>query len=300
MDSGSDLSLNKTGPWLRNRALTWTTTLHPIFQHRKGMALEKVATHAESSHAGASRAALLDKSKVLPQTASHLHDNYGRYRDRELMACDVFYALGDLFELSATSRGQFLDLMEDKIRTLARVDPLQQHSDGISKLQLAGTILEEHARGVEDDLDVIRNRGGRKWPKATEEPLVAKADSAAAQLQGQYERLLKRYRHLIDQTRIGVGDLMNQQAYNQGEKTIQQADDVMKLTLLAYFFVPLSFTTSLFGMNVVELASGLSVWTWVCAAVATTALSFVFWRWDIRVVYRACVGWVKRKRQVVL
>ncbi|KAK0652757.1 hypothetical protein B0T16DRAFT_490556, partial [Cercophora newfieldiana] len=247
MDSGSDLSLTGNGPWLQNdKKLAWAATLDPVFQHRSRMALENTTNHIQS---GTSRlpAVSPDKSKTLPQTISQMHLNYGRYLHPEIMACDAFYTLNELFQFSATSRGQFLDIMEDKIRIFSESRTnYRQQFEGIAELQLTRSLLEDHAREVEDNLDAIRSRDASTWPKATESSLLVKAEKAALQLQHQYERLLRRYRQLIEQCSISASALTNQQAHNHAEKTIQQANAITKLTLLAFCFVPLSFTTSLF------------------------------------------------------
>jgi len=54
----------------------------------------------------------------------------------------------------------------------------------------------------------------------------------------------------------------------------QQAQWVGKLTLLAFFYILASFTTSLFVMNFKEFGQGeLRIWIWVALLVLTYALS---------------------------
>ncbi|KAB5584717.1 hypothetical protein GE09DRAFT_1067956 [Coniochaeta sp. 2T2.1] len=74
--------------------------------------------------------------------------------------------------------------------------------------------------------------------------------------------------------------LMNAAAIDESQKAIAQAEGVAKLTTLAFFFVPLSFTTSIFGMNF-ELSDGnhLSMWVWCLTAAGTLILTFVAVQW---------------------
>ena len=75
---------------------------------------------------------------------------------------------------------------------------------------------------------------------------------------------------------------MTQEAQN----ALAQAKEVAKLTKLAFFFIPLSFTASLFGMNVMELDPGAanSIWLWVTVSIPVLAISFTFMLVDIRKV----------------
>ncbi|KAK8232500.1 hypothetical protein HDK90DRAFT_512420 [Phyllosticta capitalensis] len=50
-------------------------------------------------------------------------------------------------------------------------------------------------------------------------------------------------------------------SFIESTKAIQQAEQVKKLTQLAFCFIPLSFVCGIFGMNVNELAN-ISLWVW--------------------------------------
>jgi hypothetical protein len=68
-------------------------------------------------------------------------------------------------------------------------------------------------------------------------------------------------------------------------------DFALGLTQLAFFFIPLSFVTSFFGMNVEELSEGKSIklWMFFVSSIALTTLVLIIWgvvagkfsrRWD--------------------
>lgn len=74
---------------------------------------------------------------------------------------------------------------------------------------------------------------------------------------------------------------MNAAAIDESQKAISQAEGVAKLTTLAFFFVPLSFTTSVFGLNFRELSDGnhLILWVWSITAAGTLILTYIALQW---------------------
>ena len=56
---------------------------------------------------------------------------------------------------------------------------------------------------------------------------------------------------------------------SKSQKAILQAEDVARLTRLAFIFIPLSFTASFFGMNFSQFTNGalLSIWIWFVVSV---------------------------------
>ena len=59
----------------------------------------------------------------------------------------------------------------------------------------------------------------------------------------------------------------------ESRKSIEQADKINQLNVLAFFFIPLSLLTSIFGMNVTQLGSpGPSIWVFFAAAVPLSAV----------------------------
>jgi len=69
-------------------------------------------------------------------------------------------------------------------------------------------------------------------------------------------------------------------------KSVEYADSVGRITTLAFFFIPLSFITSLFGMNLSEFGTG-EVRFWVVIATAAGLVLFILSAWFVS-------GWVSR------
>lgn len=85
----------------------------------------------------------------------------------------------------------------------------------------------------------------------------------------------------------------------ESRKSIQLSDSVALLTKVAFFFIPLTFSTSVFGMNVVELGSGPTpVWAFVVTSVVITASTTLIWalaKWKRANEWYAAV--IKRARR---
>ncbi|KAL1387614.1 cora-like Mg2+ transporter protein-domain-containing protein [Phyllosticta capitalensis] len=68
----------------------------------------------------------------------------------------------------------------------------------------------------------------------------------------------------------------------ESRKAIKEAEEVTKLTQLAFFFIPLTFVAGIFGMNFKEMAD-LSIWIWaVTSVVLLLASYFVLFTSEIR------------------
>ncbi|KAF2804363.1 uncharacterized protein BDZ99DRAFT_356464, partial [Mytilinidion resinicola] len=180
-----------------------------------------------------------------PQSIAHLHNDYGQYQEPELMVHDVFYALDELFQLSAASIDQVLELLEDRIRRLM----LGQSPTELPELLLAKAYVDDLRRSVRDTLDIVRHRGSSHWPRTKDSRLARKAERAANDLESKYVSLHRRCEECSDQCSNGITILANAGAREQTQKAIEQTDKVTKLTFLAYVFVPMSFSASFFGMN---------------------------------------------------
>lgn len=81
----------------------------------------------------------------------------------------------------------------------------------------------------------------------------------------------------------------------ESQMAIKQNERVKQLTQLAFIFIPLSFVTSLFGMNVTALGTGSAmVWMVVVSIIITYVVIALFW---IILHYQALiVNWTAKSR----
>ncbi|KAL8831929.1 MAG: hypothetical protein Q9170_005091 [Blastenia crenularia] len=285
MDSGKDLSHCKSGPWLKRDSVTGMTSLHPVYQHRGRMAMSSKSSKTESVKIG-------EKSTgtQLPQTIEHLHKNYGRYLKTEIMAHDAFYALNELFEFSAASIDQLLEVFEGKLRTRS------QFSDArlMAELLIAKNLIDDYRHYVKDILDVVSARGGARWPRVTGCKQREKADRAADRLEARYKRLLRRCDRLLDHCANSITILVTVMNQKQTEKAITQADRLSKLSVLAYIFIPLTFASGFYGMNFKELGNELSIWTYFALAAPLLVVALSAWFINVRSARALCWNFIQK------
>lgn len=86
---------------------------------------------------------------------------------------------------------------------------------------------------------------------------------------------------------------MNNANISEARRGIEQGRRVFKFTLLAFTYVPLSFSCSIFGMNFVQFARpgrGFLTWTLVSLPIFLISLLIILWdgpklsRWAKRTV----------------
>ncbi|KAL9611675.1 MAG: hypothetical protein Q9167_003704 [Letrouitia subvulpina] len=257
MDCGKDLSHCKTGPWLNQTKATDTITLHPVFQHRSRMAL---SSKPNKPYHGSTNTQSFNEQTT--QSIHYLQEDYGRYLKRSIMAHDAFYTLNELFEFSRASIDQLLELLEG-----STITKLPSDISRMSELLIVKSLIDDYRYYVRDILDIVRARGGPKWPRVKEVKLHEKADRAASQLQLGYEHLLRRCERLSEQFASSIKMLMSLETQQQTEKAIEQTNRLSKLSVLAYFYIPLTFAASFNGMNFKELGTQLNIWTYFVMAI---------------------------------
>jgi Mg2+ and Co2+ transporter CorA len=74
--------------------------------------------------------------------------------------------------------------------------------------------------------------------------------------------------------------LESQKSVEQSQMSIAQSRQINKLTRLAFVYIPLSFISSVFGMNVKEIQANPSIWVFFATAIAFTFLSICVVSWQ--------------------
>lgn len=229
----------------------------------------------------------------ISQSASLLHLDYGRNLDRYLLANDAFYALNELFNFAAFSEVQYLNMMESKLtKELDRSVIVEQDTPTISNLLYNQQVLERHIERLKENIRTIEKHALPLWPKAQldsskekDRKKLEKSDSAATSLLQDYHYLLSRAESLSQKCSKGVQIFMNNSMINESREGINQAKAVTRLTRLAFVFIPLSFTTSFFGMNFRQLGTGeLAIWVWFVVSGPIFLLSMLFMVYDVSAI----------------
>jgi Mg2+ and Co2+ transporter CorA len=231
------------------------------------------------------------KKHIFQQNATALPFNYGRRLDSHVMSEDVFYLITEVFRLVAASEAQFLLMMESKlVRELEMTEDSQQSQHKtltLFDLDYNKHCLDRHIRQIEHLHSFIEARDDLDWPRVSplsDMLLKAVADRASRSLLKDFGRLLKQAREMSRRFDKGMNLLMNSAMIDESQRAIAQAERVAKLTGLAFFFIPLSFTASVFGMNFREFANNqgntLHIWVWIATSAVVIGVAYLFLMWN--------------------
>lgn len=151
--------------------------------------------------------------------------------------------------------------------------------------------MKDHREHIRDNISPVKSDAHAKWPKAPEQ-LRAAAIVNKERLQKDLEHILTYAGHLADRCTGGISIMMNEAMFKQSQRAIEQTEMTIKLSLLVFFFAPLSVTTSFFSMSVREVSeTKLSVWVWAIASVVMVGLSLSLWKWNPTTLVRTT--WIR-------
>ena len=239
------------------------------------------------------------------QTLSFLHQELGQSLDRETAGKHPFYALNEIFRLLAASEHQFFNLMEEKVQE--RGQAMEDHRNSIGEIQAMKRFVDQHKERLNDVLEIINARGGRLWPHpaSSDSKTAGKAEEAAQCLMLTFGQLIRRAKAVSEICKDEVTMLSNDSVVTEAQRSMQQAEGVAKVTFIAFVFVPLSFTTSFFGMNIKELnGTGQKISIWFVVTTPVMIISLLAWYIDRKKrikAWQGVVSWLafcfRRKRK---
>lgn len=217
-------------------------------------------------------------SKIL-QSASRLHLGFMEREDSATMSSNSLHALKDIFYLASSSELQFLNLIESKLRKELDYAFLYEKQDkDVTNILYHKQILKRHMGYYAHILAFIKLTAHANWPEGANVDTRVEADEAFQDLSRRFQSLLERNEALIKECNDGMTAKMTTLQITEAQGAQKQARATAKLTRLAFFFIPLSFTTSFYGMNVRELGSNTStgIWQWVLMSVILLGVSLAF------------------------
>ena len=113
--------------------------------------------------------------------------------------------------------------------------------------------LNMHIAAIKATLESLKYRCG-ELPGSNWKP-VTQSNKVPALIYD-YESLLETGSRLLNELDGIETRSINHRSVKSSQMSIEQSESLSRLTILAFFFIPLSFATSIFGMNVEELGSG--------------------------------------------
>ena len=272
LDAGRDFPQSNEVPWqgLQRKWHSARNDCIPTVQHVPAKILSSIRnlTHDQDppSH------------NSLPPSATHLPQQYGLTLNTNAASADPLYALSELLFFSASSESQFLNLIGRRVNeTMERYKG--QETDALDNLNYSIRLLREHMQRIESVRTFLERGVALQWPLPSVRP--KEALHAQALLVDDFAFLARRSQNLSAQTLEGMNLISNGVMLEESRRAMATADRMHRLTLLAFFFLPLSFTTSLFGTNFRQFGTGtLSIWVLFVTLVPVTVVATVICFWD--------------------
>ncbi len=307
MDHGRSLEQSPPGPWtshIRNKA-----TPIPIIQHHPKMAFRTTTNRLKPETAVSHT---MQSTAVLPLQ----YDSIIALVDLARKApTDPLSMCIPLFSHAAYSEVQFLNLMETKIESYIEAIADGATTDVLSSLQYFSTILNRHAQQLKHSIFALGRLAERSAHslRLTKSELSGSRNATGTQpindmemgappsfqvgnhggpftakgLFNDYEDLRARCINLSELCSRGITLAMNRSIIDESRRAIEQSARVKKLTILATFFIPLGFCSSLFGMNIDILGQGrVEFWWFLVVCVPITLLAYVFYLWESQAVMK--------------
>jgi Mg2+ and Co2+ transporter CorA len=250
---------------------TEATSLTPVIDYKPNTGLSE--KHASQGHSKGAEA------------AAQLCLGYGSTLHHNVMATNPLYALTEVFNLNTASLNQYLNLIELKLAGFTD-DEHYADFDMLSNLRYSKDILYRQQRQIEQVIAWLRlqthevSTGWRMSDHAD-----PKASKAAHEVTQRYEYLLTHVNTLQAQCQDAISNLMNNINLKGVKDSLAQSKRIGKLTFLAFFFAPLSFTTSFFAMNIGM--TDLTLSKWLVTTFILIAVTFSFMFFDV-------LGWARR------
>ncbi|KAK2763237.1 hypothetical protein FQN54_009873 [Arachnomyces sp. PD_36] len=248
LDFGRYLKKGSFGPWSRSSQHDLAKKLIscvPVIQHEPRIAQRSQVQGVPMGWQGNS----------CPSSARLLHTVHGYRLNPETMRADSFYALSEYFTFAASSENQFLNFMHTQLEKAVR--PPQKSGTGtLELLNFNRRLLEEHVIYLQSIVTFLRDDGDDEWPRAKSGCSAYFAQEKRISLRRDFEFLLSKSRRLVSAFADGASFIMGHAELKKHCDTDIQDAKSKRLSWLAYIFLPLQFTSAVFGMNIQELGTG--------------------------------------------
>jgi Mg2+ and Co2+ transporter CorA len=228
-------------------------------------------------------------SPALHQSEEHNHDQFHPLRriilsdeiDAELLKTDPFFLLASVLRTSLLSWCQLLNLIGEKVSQAQNQLELTYEELELDLIQLRYHMQIIHAanENLSESLKMVERGGCPEWPQARSDAAKARKKDIQEQLRIDYLHVMDRCSLMIRQCTSSSAVLVGFAQLTTAEKGSQQAAEIHSLTRLATVFIPLSFSASVFGMNVTETDPTVSIAWFFGLATVLVAVTFavVFW-----------------------
>ncbi|KAI4234404.1 MAG: hypothetical protein LQ349_003820 [Xanthoria aureola] len=232
------------------------------------------------------------------QPLSSLPGKYGYTLDWAQAAANPLSAIQEVFTFHAAAELQYLNMLDKLINEqISETESAQEEADigSILDFDYAKSILLRHHAHLQDLLEKLEIEFTR-WNRSRPEN-QAISQELLSTLKTDLVYLSNRLLSAISLCEAGRSAVMSNVSVQESQRSSREAALVTGLTKatnrLTFIFLPLSFLTSVFGMNFRQLGQGtLSIWLWVSIALPLLAICIVMVERgsDLRMVAGSWVG----------
>ena len=277
VDFGHDLEKGPDGPWHGERfsSLASKSPFLPSVQTFSTQHAAKVRVkrnHSVPHSAGAFEQSALSWAK-----------QYGATLDPTVAAVDSFYCITELLRCSSNSICQLLSLIESLVDESTGYDIYSSPEYSVSSLAYHVDILHRFEHRLRENIHDIEHQS-LSWPRSPAvddvdptytNPFQMESENSVKRILIDFKELLARTERLNMRCQNGISMCMSRASVAESQRAIAQAWQVGLLTWIAFLYIPLSFTTSFFGMNIESFGSGtLTLGTWFAISVPLVAFSY--------------------------
>ncbi|KAL9036348.1 MAG: hypothetical protein Q9214_006177, partial [Letrouitia sp. 1 TL-2023] len=275
LDSGRDVTQSPPGPWT-SPSTSWAEFL-PVVFYKPGIALNShVVAQGEDSLSHPFDIPLAS----MPQSASLLSSRYDKLLDNQETSIDPFCTLHQLFVYFNVSEMQLMNAVAQELQHAVHTSPSPESEKSIraqATFQHYRVFLQTHIRRIASILAVVNKQSAHDWLTATGE----KSDEARQRLAPDLEYLLQSGIELERQCEREISIIMSNATIAETRSALRLTARAYRWAVLTAIYVPLSFTSSIFGMNFVQFsAASKGVWTWLIVTVPILGASLLLIMWN--------------------
>jgi hypothetical protein len=214
------------------------------------------------------------------QPLSLLAAQYGHSLDWSLASTSPLDATKELFAFQAASVAQYLKMLEHTLAVPISIDDLSANA----KTSLEETLNFDYAKGALMRLSahftklrkslMERNELSAHWQIPISPP---SGDAASCHVRDDFDYIIERSQSLIALCEERKSAALTNASIEEARRSTEEAQLVNQLTKttnrLTFVFLPISFVTSVFGMNFKEFGQGpLSISLWLAVTLPLLAV----------------------------
>jgi hypothetical protein len=230
--------------------------------------------------------------KVLQQPLAALPARYGETLDWESLSTDAVLILQEWFQFQSAATMQYFNLLRKTINhTLARADVVGKgglRMEDMIQFDYTKTVLARwasHLRSLCQALSGCSSVPFLKTPQG--HGMRAEVDQL---LINDLKFLLEEAKAITELCESGKSAIMSDFSITESERISRETQLVTQLTKttnrLTFIFLPMSFVTSVFGMNFRQLGSGdLNIWLWVAVSIPLLTLCIILVEWGRSILH---------------